>query len=140
MISQAISDLYSKLQAIPALATGVGLVIGGQAPDPGMTKVALPAAWVVHEGATNTQAIAGALPPRVPTVHMGFYVLLLVAYTSQQDLIANQLPLLEQVILAIHGTTAPSGQRWFWKASKLQRLNADRLGYRIQFALDSILN
>lgn len=139
MIAQAISDLYTKLQAIPALATGVGLVIGGQEPDPGMTKVALPAAWVVHDGAVNTQLITNPFPPTIPTVHMGYDVLLLVAYTSQQDLINNQLPLVEAVITAIHGTVGPSGQRWYWKAHKLQRLNASRLGYRIQFVLDSIL-
>lgn len=137
MIAQAVQQLYTLLQAVPQLSTSIGLVIGGKAPDPGLTKVPLPAAWVLHDGAQNTQDMRMAQVPLNITTQLAYVVMLYVPYTSQQDLIDNQLPLLEQVITAVHGQTAPTGQRWFWRRSKLVLINPDRLAYHISFELDA---
>ena len=77
--------------------------------------------------------------PTLASVHLAYTVLLYVPYTSQTDLIATQLPLLETLISTVTGQTAPSGQRWFFNDFKLVLVNPDRLGYRISFLLDSIL-
>jgi len=139
VIAESINDLYTRLQAIPALASSTGLLLGGKTPDPGLTKIPLPAAWVLHDGAQNTQDQRIGQVPINATTALQFAVMLYVPYSTQQDLIANQLPLLESIIAAIHGQTSPTGQRWYWARSKLVVLNPDRLGYHLTFLLDSAI-
>lgn len=137
MIAECANDLYTKVQAIPALSASSGLAVGGQSPDPGMTKVPLPAAWILaHSAKTNIPA-NNPVPFRVANVDMSYLVMLYVPYLGQSDLINNQLPLLQSVIKAVHGTDAPSGQRWRFDTYALGLVNTDRLGYKIQFVLDS---
>ena len=139
MIAESINDLYGRLSAIPALASSIGLLVGGKAPDPGLAKMPLPAAWVLSDAASNTEDNRQSQVPLNVTSKLTYLVMLYVPYTSQQDLIANQFPLLELVINTVHGQTAPSGQRWYWKDYKLVLVNPDRLGYRVSFVLDSII-
>ena len=139
MIAENAQDLYNRVQAIPALAASTGLALGGKTPDPGLTKIPLPAAWVLADAGKTTQDIRAGRVPTLASVHLAYTVLLYVPYTSQTDLIATQLPLLETLISTVTGQTAPSGQRWFFNDFKLVLVNPDRLGYRISFLLDSIL-
>ena len=137
MIAECAKDLYDKVQAISALAASAGLAVGGKEGDPGMTKIPLPAAWILaHSGITTLRQDSGLVSAKT-TAQMVYVVMLYVAYISQSDLITNQLPLLQTVISAVHGTDSPSGERWAFKDYKLTLVNTDRLGYQIQFMLNS---
>ncbi len=140
MIAEAAQQLFSLVQAIPALASSTGLAAGGKTPDPGGTKMPLPFAWIVADGAENTQDISRPLVPVNATTRIGYSVILYVPNIGQADLIANQFPLLEAIVQAVHGQVAPTGQRWFWKGYKLTVFNADRLCYRLAFLLDAAIS
>ena len=140
MIAENAADLYTKVQAIPALSASTGITLGGKAPDPGMTKIQLPAAWVLPDDGETVQDDRVGQLPRLANARLSYLVMLYLPYSSQSDLIANQFPLLEQVIATVNGTDAKSGQRWLWRSYKLVLVNPDRLGYRIEFNLHSILN
>ncbi len=137
MIDLCASDLYTKVQVIPAIASATGLAVGGKTPDPGLSKMPLPAAWILFESATSTVDPSTPLPSTNLPALLSYAVMLYVPYIGQQDLIANQLPLVELVAKTVHGTTAPTGQRWRFSTSKLVLVNADRMGYRINFLLDA---
>lgn len=137
MIAKCAKDLYDKVQAISALASASGLAVGGKEADPGMTKIPLPAAWILaHSGVTTLPPTDGQVKQKT-TAQLVYVVMLYVAYISQSDLITNQLPLLQTVISTVHGTDAPSGERWAFKDYQLTLVNTDRLGYRIQFMTNS---
>ena len=137
MIAECAQDLFTKVQAITALASSTGLTVGGKSPDPGMTKVPLPAAWILaDEGETTLPNSDGQVKRQVSAL-MGYSVMLYVPYISQTDMITNQLPLLQKVIHDVHGTDAPTGERWQFKRYKLRVANTDRLAYQITFLLDS---
>ncbi len=143
-LAAAAQDIYTKLQGITALAASVGLAVGGKEPDPGMTKMPLPAAWVVvAEGHNENDGVLSNRPPTLSNVRLSVAVMLYVPYLSQSDLLTNQIPLLESVIQAIQGTPIAgtgASQRWNMQSFKLVLLNTDRLGYHITFELFTPLN
>jgi len=137
MIAECAKDLYDKVQAISALAASAGLAVGGKEGDPGMTKIPLPAAWILaHNGVTTLPPTDGQVKQKT-TAQLVYVVMLHVAYISQSDLINNQLPLLQAIINKVHGTDSPTGERWAFKDYLLTLVNTDRLGYRIQFMTNS---
>ena len=135
-IANGVQDIFTKISALPALASSTGLTVGGHAPDPGMTKMPLPAAWVLFSEADNqnTGQLLN-LPPRQPNVLMQVTVMLHIPYTSQSDLIAVQYPLLESVVAAVQGTSVGTSQsaRLNLHSVKLSALNPDRKIFRIIF-------
>jgi hypothetical protein len=137
MIAECAQDLFTKIQAITSLAASTGLAAGGKAPDPGMANVTLPAAWIMADEGETTLPNSDGQVKRQLSALLGFSVMLYVPYLSQSDLITNQLPLLQKVIHDVHGTDAPTGERWQFKRYKLRVANTDRLGYQITFLLDS---
>ncbi len=138
-------DIFAKVSAIPALSATTGLTVGGQEPDPGLTKIPLPAAWIVLSEFTNQNTgQLENLPPRLSNVLLQQTVMLHVPYTSQSDLINKQYPLMEQVIQAIQGTpvgtSGAASQRWNLHSGKLTALNPDRQIYRLIFEIFTPLN
>ncbi len=136
MIAECAQDLLTKVQSIPALASSTGLAIGGVLPDPGATKIALPAAWILHKRAKNTRDGAAniALPSTVAQALLTYVVALYVPTSNQ---IATQLPLMQSVLKAIHGTTGPSGQRWYWESHDLASFNVDRMIFPMFFSINA---
>ncbi len=135
-IANGVQDIFAKISAIPALASSTGLTVGGHAPDPGMTKIPLPAAWVLFSEADNQNVgILLNLPPKQPNVLMQVTVMLHIAYTSQSDLISTQYPLLEAVIAAVQGTSVGTfgSARWNLHSAKLSAINPDRQIFKIIF-------
>ena len=137
MIDLCANDLYAKVQAIPAIAAATGLAVGGKSPDPGMTKMTLPAAWILFEQAQSTVDANSRLPSANLPALLSYAVMLYIPYIGQQDLITNQLPLVELVAKTVHGTDAPTGQRWRFTTAKLVLVNPDRMGYRLTFLVDA---
>lgn len=137
LLASCAQDLYQKIQAIPALASSTGFTLAGKAPDPGATKVSLPAAWPIFSHAVSLQSPNEALPSANVQSTLYFVVALYIANEDQVDLFANQFPLIGQVISAVHGTTAPSGVRWRWIETLKPTINPNRYIYPISFAVDA---
>ncbi|MDA8258512.1 MAG: hypothetical protein M0Z99_23265 [Betaproteobacteria bacterium] len=134
MIAECTNDLFTKISAIPALAQSTGLMVGGQAPDAGMANVPLPAAWILPAKFQNKTAdLEMNRPPQIINGVGTYAVELLVPFKSQSDLITNQLPLLEEVITAVHGTDSPSGQRWWLATFMLGAIETKYLAFNINF-------
>ena len=137
-LSDCVNDIYTKVQGIPALAASTGLTLGGKEPDPGMTKIPLPAAWVLIPAGENMNT--GDLenrPPTLANVRLMQDVFLHVPYLSQSDLLTNQVPLIEAVVAAIQGTSVAigGGPRWNLHSFKMAGLNTDRVIVHLIFQL-----
>lgn len=134
MIAECAQDLITKTQSISALAASTGLAIGGTIPDPGMTKIPLPAAWILHKRAKNTHDASVSLPSTLVQALLTYAVVL---YLPTSNQISMQLPLIQSVIKAIHGTTSPSGQRWYWESHDLSAFNPDKMIYPLFFSVNA---
>ncbi len=134
MLAELAQDLLTKLQSIPALATSSGLDLVGDMPDPGAARVVPPAAWVIPKDWENFEDDAAILPAPAPNGRHEFVVGLYLPTTAQ---IATQLPLLNSVIDAIHGTVSPSGQRWYCRKYSRAATNPGVMVYAIVFAVSA---
>ena len=126
------TDLYTKLATITAIANSAGFAVGGKQSDPALTKVPLPAAWVLlgNDKAVN---VDGGMVQKTQIVQVEYVVMIYVPYTSQADLINNQFPLLRAARTAIHATDAPNGNRWKYMQQRLALINPDRLCYEQRY-------
>ena len=136
MLAECGQDLMTKVQAVSAFAASTSFILGGTLPDPGATKIALPAAWILHKKAKNTRDNEPAigLPSQNINALLTYVVALYLQPTNQA---AVQLPLLQAVMKAIHGTTSPSGHRWYWESHELAAFNVDRMIYPLFFSVDA---
>lgn len=138
MIAENAQHLLSMVQSVPLLAQKSGFAVGGQAPDPGLSKIPLPAAWVILSG-DKCGDDDEKMRPAIEVVTLTFVVMLYVPYLGQSDLLANQFPLLEQVIQAVRGQKAPSGHRWRYMGQQLALVNADKLAYEQRYTLTATI-
>jgi len=127
-------DLYTKLATVAALANSAGFGVGGRPADPALTKIPLPAAWVLLGGDDPTDT-EGGMVPAMQVLLVEYFVMLYVPYVSQDDLINVQFPLLRAARTAIHATDAPNGGRWLYQGQRLAGTNPDRLCYRQRYAI-----
>jgi phage gp37-like protein len=130
MLAELAQDLVDKLKTVSGLESRVGLAVGGREGDPLMTKVALPAAWVVYRG---DEAIDDTTRGRcVATVRTTFIVKVLVEYKSGLDLTSVQFPLVESIIKTINGTK-PTGllttTGWKYEGQTIDEIETNRLVY-----------
>ena len=127
-------DLFSKLITVPAIANFASFTAGGGASDPAMTKIPLPAAWVLLAGDMPVDKESGAVPI-TQILQIEYVVMVLLPYTSQSDILNTQIPLLRAIRKSIHGTLAPNGFLWKYTGQKLAKLNPDRMGYEQRFVV-----
>jgi hypothetical protein len=149
MISENAADLVARVASVAGFEGRVGLAIGGRGADPAMTKIQLPAAWVlfgkdqVDESpyGSSQSGSRGGLIPNGENIQQVFSVVIYVPYLSQDDLLGNQFPLLESVIAAVrdNGREAPSGNRWRYIGQKLAEVKPERLGYEQHYTLDAFM-
>lgn len=130
MIGELAQDLVDRLKAIPELDSRVGLAVGGRDKDPLMTKVPLPAVWVVYRGdETLDDTTRGRC---VVTVRTSFVVKVLVEYKNETDLIDVQFPFVESIIKALNGKT-PTGllttTGWKYEGQTIDEIETNRLVY-----------
>ncbi len=128
------TDLYTKLTSVTALANAASFTAGGNAADPALTKIPLPAAWVLLSNDKPMDNETGVVP-LTQVVLVEYTVLIYVQYTTQADLINTQIPLLRSARSAIHGTEGPNRNRWKYMGQKLVLVNPDRLAYEQQYAI-----
>jgi hypothetical protein len=149
MISENAADLVARVSSVAGFEGRAGLAIGGRGADPAMTKIPLPAAWImfgkdqVDESpyGSSQSGGRGGLIPNGENVQQVFSVVIYVPYLSQDDLISTQFPLLEAVIAAVrdNGREAPSGNRWRYIGQKLAMVYPDRLAYEQHYTLDAFM-
>ncbi|OYV99040.1 MAG: hypothetical protein B7Z62_02055 [Deltaproteobacteria bacterium 37-65-8] len=128
------TDLVTKLETVTALATSSGMAVGGKAPDPALTKIPLPAAWVIL-GEDKADDIETGMIPTTQSVVITYIVMIYVPYLSQTDLINTQIPLMRAARSAIHATKAPNGNRWKYNGQKLALINVDRMAYEQRYTV-----
>lgn len=137
MIAQLALDLLNKVQGIPALFSSTGLDLLGNTPDPAGSKIVPPAAWIIApKSAKNTRD--GAANVSVPSLNVNAqFVYVVGLYLPSGSQIATQLPLIEDVIKAVQGTTSPSGQRWYWSAMDRAATNPGVIVYALSFEVNA---
>lgn len=140
MIADLGADLIAKVQSITSLALSSSLTLGGRATDPGMLKMSVPCAWVSMKGdaedESSLSALSGSSLVPATQIMLGTWaVTIFVPYVDDTDLIATQYPLLEAVRDAIHGTDAPSGERWGYLGQKIALVYPDRLAYEQRYSV-----
>jgi hypothetical protein len=149
MIADNAADLVTRVASVPALANSAGLALGGRGADPALTKIPLPAAWImfgkdqVNEQPYGTSQSGGfgGMVPQIENIQQVFSVVIYVPYTSQDDLLTVQYPLLEAVVAAVRGDgrAAPSGHRFRYIGQKLAMVYPDRLAYEQHYTVDSVM-
>lgn len=129
------ADLMSKLSTVPALSNSAGMQVGGTASDPSMTKIPLPAAWVLLGNDAPVDNETGSVPV-MQVLLIEYVVLVYVPYVSEADIINTQIPLLRSARASIHGTSVvPNGNKWKYKGQRLVLVNPDRLAYEQRYAI-----
>jgi hypothetical protein len=134
MLAELASDLLAKVQGIEALADRTSLTVGGKSQDPDLLKIPLPAAWAVMRkeakdvspydhtdtsGMVDEYTLAGI-----------WTVTVILPYTTDENMISEQYPLLESVRKALHKTeTADGAMRWAYMGMVLRMVYTDRLAY-----------
>jgi hypothetical protein len=134
MYAENAQNLLALLETVPSLVNTSGLAVGGRAPDPAMSRIPLPSAWVILADDKPQDAETGSNPAG-QAVHTTYVVMIYVPYINQSDLIANQLPLIESTVKAIRGQQSTSGTRWRYEGQKLALINPDRLAYEQRYSL-----
>jgi hypothetical protein len=133
MLAELASDLLDKVKTIGALTDSTALTIGGKPQDPDLTKIPLPAAWVVLRkeekdttpyGHTDPSGVVDEL-----TIAAIWTVTVMVPYATDADMLDVQFPLLESVRKAIHNTDSPSGFKWSYMGQRIALVYTNRLAY-----------
>jgi hypothetical protein len=138
MIAENLKALLDLIGSVPALAQSTGIALGGQAPDPSLSKIALPAAWVLHASDKPLDA-DGSIVPAVQASQFDYVVAIYLPYVSQSDMLAVQLPLLEAVITAVRGQDAPSGHRFAYRGQRITLINPGRITYEQRYSLEAVI-
>ncbi len=154
MIAECAADLLARAQSVPELTSRCGLSLGGHSIDPTLLKIPLPAAWVIYGGDQPDEAPfgssgqgGGGMVPQQQVMLSLWRVVVYLPYTTDEDLINVQYPLIESVLMAVrntitsddNGTAAPSGHRWRYAGQKLVLVYNDRLAYEQHYTLDMVL-
>jgi hypothetical protein len=138
MLAELAADLLEKVRSVEALTNSAALTIGGKALDPDLTKIPLPAAWVVlrKEGKDVTPYERNDMSGVVDEYMLGgiWTVTVMVPYLSDEDLLTTQYPLLESVRKAIHKNAvaieeADGAMRWAYMGMRIALVYTDRLAY-----------
>lgn len=145
MISECAADILAKVQAVAGIAAGSGaaLSLGGRSADPGLLKVPLPAAWVtLREDETAerdyTHGHESGVVIRAQPMMLTFAVTIWIPYSSDEDLLEVQFPLLEAVIGAVHASDCTvAGYRWRYIGQRIALVHNDRLAYEQRYTLNA---
>lgn len=143
MIAELSADLLTAVKEIASNKFGitlkrVGLAVGAKSIDPTLQKVQLPAAWVVYIGDQNLSALdQGECPAFTKT---DFIIKVFMEYSTEADLIANQYPLLEELINTINGRQGPVGaKKWKYEGQTLDELTGNRIVFDQRYSIVAAL-
>jgi len=143
MIAELSLDLLTAAKSIASNKFGtttkrVGLAVGAKSVDPTMQKVQTPAAWVVFIGDQNTSPLVEGECP--PFVKMEFIIKVFMEYTTEADLLANQYPLLAELITTINARQGPTGARkWKYEGQTIDELTGNRIVFDQRYSIVAAL-
>jgi len=126
MYSSNATSLLGLIRTNPALASVTGLALGGRGDDAGLVDVPVPFAWVTFIGDENTDPKKEGIVANPPTLLLKYAVIIGIPYTSEEDLLTVQYPLLRAVCLSINGQQSPTGSRWRYIGTRPPAINPDR--------------
>lgn len=143
MISLLATDLLTAAKSISSNKFGttvkrVGLAAGAKGTDPTMSKVTTPAAWIVFIGDQN---LSSQLEGECPTfAKLEFIIKVFMDYKSEADMIANQYPLLTELITTLNGRQGPLGSRkWKYEGQTLDELTGNRIVFDQRYSITAAL-
>lgn len=143
MISELATDLNTAAKSVASGAFGtapirVGLAVGAKAIDPTLQKVDTPAAWIVFTGDQNTSSTEQG--ECVTYVKMEFIIKVFLDYDTELDLITNQYPVLNELIVTINGRQGPNGsKRWKYEGQSLDELTGNRVVFDQRYSIVAAL-
>ncbi len=145
MIADNLTHILGLVTSIPELANSAGLAIGGKGNDPGLTKIPLPAAWIMYANDVVNEAPYGTGEDNTGTISnpqsmlLQVNILIYLPYVSQDDLLNIQFPLLEKLIATVHATSpVPYAMRWRYVGQKLALVYPDRIAYEQHYTLVAV--
>lgn len=141
MIGDLSTDLLTKLKTITSFGTTpprVGLTIGGKTLDPILEKIVKPACWVVFAGDQNTSTNPNGRCPKI--FSYTFIVKVIIDYTNDNDMIANQFPVLEEVISVLDGSQGPTkSEKWKYAGQSVEEITDRRLIFNQTYNITATL-
>lgn len=139
MIAEHAADLLAKIRSVAALADRTSMTVGGRSSDPGMVKIPLPACWLTFGREDNDEQSFERGPSSgvisTCTVMGTYAATVMIPYTTDDDLLNVQFPMLEQIINTIHGTEAPGGMQWRFLRQVISNVYPDRLAYEQRYTV-----
>jgi hypothetical protein len=134
MIAELAQDLINKIKTVTVLGDRIGMAAAGGATDPSMASVPLPAAWLLFESDSIEVTYQGP----VQDITYNFSLALHVSYSSQSDLINNQLPTIETIARSVSGKdSTSSASKWHYQGAQLVDVYNDRLVYELSFMVQA---
>ena len=143
MIAECAADILAKVRTVPGLEENAKLTIGAKSGDPGLVKIPLPAAWIVfgkeiNDDQSYTHGPAHGVISAQPMLAL-FAVTLFMPYTTDEEMLATQYPMLDAVVAAVHGTGTDDGA-FFWRFAGQSAVfrYADKLAYEQHYTLNIV--
>ena len=135
MITELTQDLINKITTVPALQNRVGAAVGGTSSDPTMAQAPVPYVWIIFGGSSPTGDTQNGRKYRQEQYL--FNVVVGISYgTTEDDLLVNQLPILEQVQQAVAGLNPYKyADLWEFQGVNLAKITADRMIYQLEFSV-----
>lgn len=139
MIAELSTDLLTAAKSITSNKFGtttkrVGLAVGAKSIDPTLQKVQTPAAWVVYIGDQNQSNLNEGECPAF--LRAEFIIKVFMDYTTEADLIANQYPLLTELINTINARQGPAGsKKWKYEGQTLDELTGNRIVFDQRYSI-----
>lgn len=139
MIADIIKEVNDRVKSVVALDARAGLTVGGSVSDPRMKRAPLPCAWVFFAG-DNQSNIEPIQSVKLELERM-IFVKVLVAYSTEHDLLNISFPILDDVIKKItenpyfHNNICQSIN---YQGQTLEEIN-DRLVYVQRYVIDDAI-
>lgn len=137
MINEVTTSLVDVITTVPALAGRVGTTLGGGEADPTLTSIAVPAAWVVFEGAQDNSSGDGksAADGKYQRLLLTYRVVIVLRYGEGEADLKNQLQTIEDVATAVRGQNPLDfgATPWQFQGCSLLAIETDRISYQLTF-------
>lgn len=135
-----LTELYSLITGVPEFANLTGLNLGGNEPDPTLTKLAPPACWVCFVGDTPKEP-PGNIVPLTEVMIFAFIAYVYLPMSRQSVMLSEDLPKLIKIIQGVKGkqSTLNTGHRWCYAGQKLALVNTNRLVYAQRYTITGVM-
>ena len=131
--------LATALAGVPAIANSTGTSVNSTYPDPTVTQIPLPAAWLGYAGSVPLDKPLNGFSGRGVTRKLIYVVMVYLDNTlGQNAFLTTQLPILDEIVAAVRGLLPTPGQAGFafaFEGERLHSLTTKRVTYEQRFSL-----